>query len=518
MKASRRFSEKRDGDHMNEKNITYILQMKHIMKRFPGVKALDDVSLNVRPGTVHALMGENGAGKSTLMKCLFGIYIPDSGEIFFKGEKVQFTSPKQALDHGVSMVHQELNQVPETSVMENIWMGRMPKKGIVVDDHKMYADTKGIFEKLDLHIDPREKIGHLSVSQRQMIEIAKAVSANAQIVVLDEPTSSLTEKEVEHLFRIIKTLKEQGCGILYISHKMEEILEISDDVTIMRDGQYVYSGLAREMNTDQLIALIVGRTLTHRFPEKISAPTEEILLNVENLKGMYDPTVTDASFSLRKGEILGISGLMGSRRTETVETIFGIRTRESGIIKKHEQIIDNRSTREAIDNGFALITEDRRQSGIFAGLSIEFNTTIANTKNYTTRFGILDKKKMEQDTDWVIERLHVKTPSQKEKIGNLSGGNQQKVIMGRWLLMDSQVMMLDEPTRGIDVGAKYEIYQLVMEYAAKGNGVIFISSEMPELLGITDRIMVMSNGRVAGIVDTASTSQEEILRLSAKYL
>ena len=503
---------------MTEKEISYILQMKHIVKTFPGVKALDDVSLDVRPGTVHALMGENGAGKSTLMKCLFGIYIPDSGEIFFRGHKVQFTSPKQALDHGVSMVHQELNQVPETSVMENIWMGRMPKKGIVVDDNKMYEDTKRIFERLDLRIDPKEKIGHLSVSQRQMIEIAKAVSADAQIVVLDEPTSSLTEKEVDHLFRIIRTLKDQGCGIIYISHKMEEILKISDDVTVMRDGQYVYSGLASEMNTDQLIALIVGRELTNRFPKKISIPQEEILLSVENLKGMYGPTVTDASFSLRKGEILGISGLMGSRRTETVETIFGIRTLESGAMEKDGHRIGNHTTREAIDNGFALITEDRRQSGIFAGLSIEFNTTIANAGNYTNRFGVLDKKKMEQDTDWVIERLHVKTPSQKEKIGNLSGGNQQKVIMGRWLLIDSQVMMLDEPTRGIDVGAKYEIYQLVMEYAAKGNGVIFISSEMPELLGITDRIMVMSNGRVAGIVDTASTSQEEILRVSAQYL
>lgn len=503
---------------MTEKEIAYILQMKNIVKTFPGVKALDDVSLNVRPGTVHALMGENGAGKSTLMKCLFGIYIPDSGEIFFKGNKIQFTNPKQALDHGVSMVHQELNQVPETSVMENIWMGRMPKKGIVVDDGKMYEDTKCIFERLDMDIDPREKIRHLSVSQRQMIEIAKAVSADAQIVVLDEPTSSLTEKEVEHLFRIIKTLKEQGCGILYISHKMEEILKISDDVTVMRDGQYVYSGLATELNTDQLITLIVGRELTDRFPKKISVPQEEILLKVENLKGMYSPTVTDASFSLRKGEILGISGLMGSRRTETIETIFGIRTLESGVIEKDGHVIGNHTAREAIDNGFALITEDRRQSGIFSGLSIEFNTTIANVRHYTKHWGVLDKKKMEKDTDWVIERLHVKTPSQKEKIGNLSGGNQQKVIMGRWLLIDSQVMMLDEPTRGIDVGAKYEIYQLVMEYAAKGNGVIFISSEMPELLGITDRIMIMSNGRVAGIVDTASTFQEEILRLSAKYL
>ncbi len=497
---------------------TYILQMKNIVKTFPGVRALDHVSLNVRPGTVHALMGENGAGKSTLMKCLFGIYIPDSGEIVFKGERVQFLNPKQALDHGVSMVHQELNQVPEISVMENIWMGRIPQNGIIVDDVKMYRDTKKIFENLDLQIDPREKIGHLSVSRRQMIEIAKAVSADAQIVVLDEPTSSLTETEVKHLFRIIGQLKKQGCGIIYISHKMEEILAISDDVTVMRDGQYIYSGRASEMNTDQLIALIVGRELTNRFPEKVNNPLNETLLKVEHLKGMYGPTVTDASFELRKGEVLGISGLMGSRRTETVETIFGIRMKADGTIQKDGKAIGNYSARESIDNGFALITEDRRQSGIFAGLDIEFNSTIANMESYANRFGIINRKKMMEDTGWVVDRLRVKTSSQKEKIGNLSGGNQQKVIMGRWLLINSQIMMLDEPTRGIDVGAKYEIYQLVMEYAEKGNGVIFISSEMPELLGITDRIMVMSNGQVAGIVETATTSQEEILKLSAQYL
>lgn len=503
---------------MQGNSMEYILQMKHIVKTFPGVKALDDVSLNVRPGTVHALMGENGAGKSTLMKCLFGIYIPDEGEILFKGEKVQFQSPKQALDHGVSMVHQELNQVPEITVMENIWMGRMQKKGLIVDDAKMLKDTQNIFDKLNLDINPREKIGRLSVSQRQMIEIAKAVSANAQIVVLDEPTSSLTEREVEHLFQIIRSLKEQGCGIIYISHKMEEILKISDDVTVMRDGQYIYSGRAQEMNTDQLIALIVGRELTNRFPEKTSSPQQEVLLKVEHIKGFYDPAVQDASFELHKGEILGVAGLMGSRRTELVETIFGIRTKKDGTIEKDGKGVGNHNAREAIDNGFALITEDRRQNGIFAGLDIEFNATIANIRGYANALGVIDKKKMKRDTDWVIQRMKVKTPSQKEKIGNLSGGNQQKVIMGRWLLVDSEIMMLDEPTRGIDVGAKYEIYQLVMEYAAKGKGVIFISSEMPELLGVTDRILVMSNGRVAGIVDTASTSQEEILKLSAKYL
>ena len=496
----------------------YLLEMKEIVKTFPGVKALDKVNLNVRAGTVHALMGENGAGKSTLMKCLFGIYIPDEGEIYFKGEKVQFLNPKQALLHGVSMVHQELNQVPELSVMENIWLGRIPKKKGIVDDSKMYQDTKAIFEEIQIEINPKEKIGNLSVSQRQMVEIAKAVSVHAKIIVLDEPTSSLTEAEVEHLFRIIERLKSQGCGIVYISHKMEEILRISDDVTVMRDGQWIYSGESKDINTDQLITLIVGRELTNRFPQRISEPKEEAMLKIENLKGLYAPAVKDASFTLRKGEILGIAGLMGACRTEVVETIFGIRTRQDGTIEKEGKSIQNANAREAINNGFALITEDRRQSGIFAELDIEFNSTIANLKNYANNLGVINKKKMKEDTKWVIERLQVKTPNQKQSIGNLSGGNQQKVIMGRWLLVNSEIMMLDEPTRGIDVGAKYEIYQLVMEHAAKGNSVIFISSEMPELLGITDRIMVMSNGRVAGVLDTKDASQEEILKLSSKYL
>lgn len=496
----------------------YLLEMKDIVKIFPGVKALDKVNLNVKAGTVHALMGENGAGKSTLMKCLFGIYKPDGGEVYFKGEKVQFLNPKQALEHGVSMVHQELNQVPELSVMENIWLGRIPRKNLLVDDLKMYRDTENIFKDIQLLIDPKEKIGNLSVSQRQMIEIAKAVSANSKIIVLDEPTSSLTEAEVEHLFRIIAKLKEEGCGIIYISHKMEEILRISDDVTVMRDGRWIYSGESKNITTDELIALIVGRELTERFPEKISHPSDAVMLNVEHLKGCYAPAVKDASFTLRKGEILGIAGLMGACRTEVVETIFGIRTKLNGSIEKEGKKIVNPNARAAINNGFALITEDRRQSGIFEELDIEFNSTIANLKSYANVLGIIHEKKMKEDTQWVVERLKVKTPSQKEHIGNLSGGNQQKVILGRWLLMDSNIMMLDEPTRGIDVGAKFEIYQLVMEHAAKGNSVIFISSEMPELLGITDRIMVMSNGQVAGVVETKDTNQEEILKLSSKYL
>jgi len=411
-------------------------------------------------------------------------------------------------------VHQELNQVQDRSVMENIWLGRFPMKGIIVDSKKMYNDTKEIFNNLSIDIDPNTIIGTLSVSQRQMVEIAKAVSCNAKIIVFDEPTSSLTEVEVKHLFRIIGKLRDNGCGIIYISHKLEEILEIADDVTVMRDGRWVYTGKSK----DKLITLIVGRELTDRFPPRRTKPSDEVILHVENLAGEYMPTVVDASFDLRKGEILGVAGLMGSRRTETVETLFGIRKRKSGIIRLNNNQIENNTARESISNGFSLLTEERRQSGIFPTLDITFNSVIANIDRYTNRFGILNEKKIAQDTKWVIDALSVKTPGCRTKIENLSGGNQQKVIMGRWLLTEPTIMLLDEPTRGVDVGAKYDIYQLIIDCAEKGNAVIFISSEMPELLGISDRIMVMSNGRVAGIVDAKSTSQEDLLRLAAKYL
>lgn len=497
---------------------TYLLEMNGICKSFPGVQALNNVQLKVRPHSVHALLGENGAGKSTLMKCLFGIYQPDKGEIVFDNRKVNFQNPRQALDNGIAMVHQELSQVQDLTVMENIWLGRFPMKGIIVDRKKMYNDTKKIFDDLAIDIDPAALVGSLSVSQRQMIEIAKAVSSHAKIIVFDEPTSSLTEVEVKHLFRIINKLRDDGCGIIYISHKLEEILEISDDITVLRDGTWVYTGKNENLDIDKLIKLIVGRELTNRFPERKSKPSDEIILQVDYLAGEYMPTVVDASFSLRKGEILGVAGLMGSRRTETIETLFGLRKRKGGVIKLSGKEIENNNPREAISNGFALLTEERRQTGIFPTLDITFNSMIANINNYTNKFGILNEKKIAEDTDWVIKTLSVKTPDSKAKIQNLSGGNQQKVIMGRWLLTNPKIMLLDEPTRGIDVGAKYDIYQLMIECAERGNAIIFISSEMPELLGISDRIMVMSNGRVAGIVDAKTTTQEELLRLASKYL
>ncbi|AHE51429.1 galactoside ABC transporter ATPase component mglA [Aeromonas hydrophila 4AK4] len=462
-------------------------------------------------------MGENGAGKSTLLKCLFGIYEKDQGKIFFKGQEVNFTSSKEALENGVSMVHQELNLVLQRTVMDNMWLGRYPTKGWFIDHGKMYDDTKRIFDELDIDIDPRVKVGTLSVSQMQMIEIAKAFSYDAKIVIMDEPTSSLTEKEVNHLFKIINKLKDKGCGIVYISHKMEEIFQLCDEITILRDGQWVATQPLEGMTMDQIIGMMVGRELTQRFPEKTNQP-KEVILEVEHLTAKNQPSIKDVSFNLHKGEILGIAGLVGAKRTDIVETLFGIRDHSDGVIKLHGKEVANRNAHEAIQNGFALVTEERRSTGIYSRLDIAFNSLIANMDSYKGSMGLLSDNKMKSDTQWVIDSMRVKTPTQQTQIGSLSGGNQQKVIIGRWLLTQPEILMLDEPTRGIDVGAKFEIYQLILELAKKDKGIIIISSEMPELLGITDRIMVMSNGRVAGIVNTKETDQSEILRLASLYL
>ena len=498
---------------MSKENFEYVLEMSGISKSFPGVKALDKVNLRIRPNSVHALMGENGAGKSTLMKCLFGIYKKDEGEIKLEGKEISFLNSKDALEHGVSMVHQELNQVIQRNVMDNIWLGRYPTKHGLVDEEKMYKDTKKIFDDLDIDVDPRAKVATLSVSQMQMLEIAKAVSYNSKVLILDEPTSSLTENEVHHLFRIVKKLQGSGIGIVYISHKMEEIKEICDEITILRDGQWVSTSKVENLTTDQIINMMVGRDLSNRFPDKDSKPSDTIM----EVRGLTTKDIKDVSFDLHKGEILGIAGLVGSKRTEIVETIFGIRGNYEGSIKIHGREVKIKSPNEATRNGLALITEERRSTGIFAMLDIKFNSIISNLKKYS-RFGLLSDAKTSKDTRWVIDSMKVKTPSQSTSIGSLSGGNQQKVIIGRWLLTEPEILMMDEPTRGIDVGAKFEIYQLMIDLAKNNKGIIMISSEMPELLGITDRIIVMSNGRIAGIVNTKDTNQEEILKLTAMYL
>lgn len=495
----------------------FLLEMSNISKSFPGVKALDNVNLNVRCHSVHALVGENGAGKSTLLKCLFGIYNNDSGKIIFQGKEVNFHSSKEALEQGVSMVHQELNLVLQRTVMDNMWLGRYPVKGMFVDQKKMYKDTKAIFDELDIKIDPAEKVSNLSVSQMQMIEIARAFSYNAKIVIMDEPTSSLTEREVNHLFSIINKLKDRGCGIVYISHKMEEIFRLCDEITVLRDGQWVITRPLEGLNMNDIIAMMVGRSLTQRFPEKTNK-IGDIILQAKNLTSRKQPSVIDVSFDLHKGEILGIAGLVGARRTDVVEILFGIREKIAGKIYLNGKEINNNSANEAINNGFALVTEERRATGIYAHLDIGFNALISNIKMYRNQLGLLNNKRMKSDVQWVIDSMRVKTPGHRTAIGSLSGGNQQKVIIGRWLLTQPEILLLDEPTRGIDVGAKFEIYQLIIELAKKEKGIIIISSEMPELLGITDRILVMSNGHMAGIVDTKQTSQNEILQLASKYL
>ncbi len=495
-----------------------LLRMEGIEKTFPGVKALDRVSLTVRAGTVHALMGENGAGKSTLMKCLFGVYNKDAGHIFLEGREVSFKNSKEALENGVAMVHQELNQALKRNVMDNMWLGRFPKVARwlpLTSERKMYAATKAVFDELGLSLNPKAVMGRLPVSQRQMAEIAKAVSYNAKVIVFDEPTSSLTEQEVEHLFRIIQMLKERGCGIIYISHKMEEILRISDDVTIMRDGTWVETKPAAELTMNEIIRRMVGRELVNRYPPKDNLPSEP-LLRVENLTAAYNK-LQDVTFTARRGEVLGVAGLDGSGRTELLETLFGIATRKQGALFLHGKPIRNRNAREAIKNGFALLTEERRATGIFGILNIRENTAISSLKRY--RVGpFLSKTKMKESTDWCINAMRVKTPDQETKIRSLSGGNQQKVILGRWLLTEPTVLLLDEPTRGIDVGAKYEIYQLILNLAKEGKCVIMVSSEMPELLGVCDRILVMSGGKLAGEVEAATASQEEIMTLAAKYV
>lgn len=493
-----------------------LLQMTDICKSFPGVKALDHVSLTVRRGTVHALMGENGAGKSTLMKCLFGIYRKDEGNILLEGKEIEFKSSKEALEHGVAMVHQELNQALKRNVMDNLWLGRYPMTGPAVSERKMLQETKKIFEELDIDVDPHQVMGTLPVSKRQMVEIAKAVSYHSKVIVFDEPTSSLTEEEVEHLFRIINMLRDQGCGIIYISHKMAEILRISDDITIMRDGQWVDTRPAAELDMPTIIKLMVGRELGNQYPPKDNVPGE-VSLEVEGLTAQYS-ALRDVSFTARKGEILGLAGLDGSGRTEVLENIFGVATRHAGTIKLNGQRVKNKNSRQSIKAGFALLTEERRATGIFGIRNIRDNTVISSLKKHLKAGCWLSERSMRKDTQWSIDAMRIKTPSQETQIRSLSGGNQQKVILGRWLLTDPKVLLLDEPTRGIDVGAKYEIYQLIIDLAKRGATVLVVSSEMPELLGICDRILVMSGGRLAGEVDAANTTQEEIMTLAAKYV
>lgn len=496
----------------------YLLEMKGVSKAFPGVQALDDVSIRLRAGTVHALMGENGAGKSTLMKCLFGVYKMDAGEVLYQGEPIHIANPFDALQKGIAMVHQELQPIPERPIAENIYCGRYPTKlgGAVVDHARMYRDTEELLRGLGLDFDPKAKLGALSVSQMQLVEIAKAVSANAKIVIMDEPTSSLTQNEVDTLFRIINNLREQGCAIIYISHRMDEILRISDEVTIMRDGKYIGTWPAGELTTDLIITRMVGREITNLYPKKENTPGE-VVLRVGNYTSIHAKSFRDVSFELRRGEILGVSGLVGAQRTELMEGIFGLRATTSGQVQYLGEPIRIIRPKDAINQGIALLTEDRRATGIFGVLSVSDNVAVASLSQYLKYRIMLDDKRISKLVRENIAKLSIKTPSEKTQIQSLSGGNQQKVIISRWLANDPDVFIMDEPTRGIDVGAKYEIYCIIADLARQGKSIIMISSEMPELIGMADRIMVMCDGRVTGFVEGEDMNQEKIMELATRF-
>ena len=499
----------------------YRLEMRGVSKSFPGVKALDKINLKVRPGTVHALMGENGAGKSTLMKCLFGIYHMDEGEVYLDGEKVEIHNPDEALHKGLAMVHQELQPVLARSVGENLFLGRFPTKNYgplkVIDHKKMYEDTKMWLDEVGMDFDPKAQLGSLSIGQMQSVEIAKAVSHQAKVVIFDEPTSSLSDKEVDALFRIMNDLRDKGLAMIYISHKMDEIKRIADDITVMRDGGYVGTWPAAEMTTEQIIAKMVGRELTNVYPDKDNE-IGDVVLEVKDLCSIHEKSFQHVSFKLRKGEILGFGGLVGAQRTELMEGIFGIRGVASGEIYIHGKKVNIKHPIDAMNAGIGLITEDRRGNGIFGCLSIKDNVGVSVYNKYLKAGFVLDHKEINKVVDESIEKLRIKTPSMKEHIANLSGGNQQKVIVSRWLANDPDVLIMDEPTRGIDVGAKHEIYEIMVDLAKQGKAIIMISSEMAELLGMSDRVCVMCNGRLTGeITEKEEMSQANVMQFATRF-
>ena len=498
----------------------YRLEMCDVVKTFPGVKALNHAQLKLKPGTVHALMGENGAGKSTLMKCMFGIYHMDEGKVIYEGQEVQIKGPLDALNRGIAMVHQELQPIPERSIGENIYVGRYPTKKYgpvtVIDHDKMYEDAAKVLKEVHLNYDPHAKLGTLSVSQMQLVEIAKAVSADCKVLILDEPTSSLTAAEVAALFTIVNELRAKGVSIVYISHKMDEILRISDEVTIMRDGQYIGTWEAKELTTDMIITKMVGRELSNLYPPRSNTPGE-VVFEVKDFTSINPKSFRHVNFNVRKGEILGVAGLVGAQRTELMEGLFGLRCHTSGTITYKGKELTINQPQDAIKNGIAMLTEDRRATGILGVLSIADNVSIASLNKYLIGGIMLDDNKIEKLVQDNVAKLSIKTPSSKTQIQSLSGGNQQKVLIARWLANDPDVFIMDEPTRGIDVGAKYEIYCIIAEMAKQGKSIIMISSEMSELIGMSDRIMVMCDGRCTGFIDGDKANQENIMTLATQF-
>jgi inositol transport system ATP-binding protein len=490
-----------------------LLEIEGVVKAFPGVVALDNVAFRLQAGTVHALMGENGAGKSTLMKIIAGIYVPDSGELKVKGRPLKLSGPLDALNNGIAMIHQELNLMPFMTVAENIWIRREPTNRFGFVDHaELRRKTQELFNRLAIDIDPEAEVRGLSIANRQMVEIAKAVSFDSDVLIMDEPTSALTDKEVAHLFRIIRQLREAGKGIVYITHKMNELFEIADEVSVFRDGKYIATKKSSEVTRDDIIRMMVGREITQMFPKEI-VPIGEVVLSVKDLgvEGIF----RGVTFDLRAGEILGLAGLVGSGRSNVAEALFGVVPATSGSIAIEGIEVRVDTPAQAMKYGMALLTEDRKDTGCFLILDILANMESAVLSQHYVKFGFVQQERLRSDCEEMGRKLRVKTPSLDEIIQNLSGGNQQKVLIARWLLTKPKILILDEPTRGIDVGAKAEIHRLVTQLAGQGVAVLMISSEMPEVLGMSDRVMVMHEGRMTGIVERKDADQVRIMELAS---
>lgn len=498
-------------------NPEYVLEMRNIVKVFPGVRALDGVNLAVRPGKVHVICGENGAGKSTLMKTINGTYVADEGEMFYKGEPIGKHTVEDTIKMGIAMIYQELNPVMDMTIAENVYLGREPMKGVFVDYGKLYSDTQSLLDKLEIPYNARQKMRELSIAGHQLVEIAKAISMNAQVIIMDEPSSAIADAEIEVLFKQIFRLREQGVAILYITHKMDEIFRIADEITIIRDGKWIESGPASDYDANLLVSRMVGREITNVFPKGTDIPIGDVVLEVKNLTQEKPDggRFTDISFQLRKGEILGFSGLVGAGRSELMRAIFGLDPYTSGEVYLNGQKLQIRHTSDAVKAGIAMINEDRKGYGLVLGRSIHDNVSLVNLDKFT-HSGMVNDNEIDKETEEMVKLLQIKIANQSVEAGTLSGGNQQKVVLAKWLIGDVKVIILDEPTRGIDVGAKSEIHKLMCKFARQGMAIIMISSELPEVLGMSDRVVVMQEGRINGILDRSEATQESIMTLATK--
>ncbi|MCY1715165.1 sugar ABC transporter ATP-binding protein [Caproiciproducens galactitolivorans] len=485
----------------------YVLQLQHIRKTYPGVVALNDVSLEVKKGEIHALVGENGAGKSTLIKTCSGAVVPDSGKIIINDKEFDSMTPQLSMKNGIAVIYQEFNLVGGLSVAENVFLGRSIRKGIVIDKKAMIRETEKIFKTLNISIDPNMLVRNLSVGYQQMVEIAKAIQQDAKILIMDEPSAPLTKAEVSTMFEIIDKLKESGVSIIYISHRLDEIFRLSDRVTVLRDGTYIKTLATQDTDVDELISLMVGRELTEKFPVRENCIRDDVVLEVRNLSGNGDKNI---SFSIRKGEILGLGGLVGAGRTELAQMIFGAAQKTDGTIFLNGKEISPKSPRDAIDLGIALVPEDRKSQGVLLGLSIKKNINMPIYKRIS-KFSVINRKNENDVAEEYMKDIRIKAPSSQQLVKNLSGGNQQKVILGKWLAANSELIIFDEPTRGIDVGAKYEIYKLMNELVENGKTILLISSEMEELMGMSDRIIVLSEGKMTGEIEKENFNQENIM-------